>query len=275
MGFGAALREGRFPVTLEITPPRTPRPRVLLRRARLLAGHTAAVNVIERPDRQSSLDAALALRAEGIEPVWHLVTAGRSREAIAADLARAAGGGIEDVLCIRGDHAAEAELTVREAVAMVATGLPGALVAAAFDQHHATERTRGFLTAKLEAGATCVWTQPVFDVAALEEAVGPVRDAYPRAHIVAMAMPLLAPDAAARIAERLHIPLPDALARRVAAGPAAAWEAFDETVAALHASEAVDGLAIMTFEADPPPETGERILQALRCAGIADGVSAR
>ena len=70
MGFGARAPRGALPpVTLEITPPREPRPRVLLRRARLLAGHTDAVNVIERPDRQSSLDAALTLRAEGIEPV--------------------------------------------------------------------------------------------------------------------------------------------------------------------------------------------------------------
>jgi hypothetical protein len=54
MTFSDRLFAGEFPVALEITPPQRPRPAVLLRRARLLDDRAAAINVIQRPDRQPS-----------------------------------------------------------------------------------------------------------------------------------------------------------------------------------------------------------------------------
>ena len=61
--------------------------------------------MIQRPNRQSSLDASLQLRTAGFHPVWHLVNRGRTRAAVAADLDRARDGGLTQVLCLRGDHA--------------------------------------------------------------------------------------------------------------------------------------------------------------------------
>jgi len=52
---------------------------VLQRRARLLEARTLTVNVIQRPERQSSLEAALELKREGLEPIWHLATGGRTQ----------------------------------------------------------------------------------------------------------------------------------------------------------------------------------------------------
>ncbi|KAA0231975.1 hypothetical protein EDM76_10605 [bacterium] len=43
---------------------------------------------------------------------------------------------------------------------------------------------------------------------------------------------------------------------------------YGETIAGLVASPLADGAAIMTTEMDPPPAVGERIVSALRAAGI-------
>ena len=58
--FAERLSRGGFAVALEITPPKKRLEEVLLRRARLLPG-VDAINVIQRPDRLSSLDASLLL----------------------------------------------------------------------------------------------------------------------------------------------------------------------------------------------------------------------
>ena len=59
------------------------------------------------------------------------------------------------------------------------------------------------------------------------------------------------------------------LARLADADDGAAWQAFEETVVALRRNGLVHGLAIMTFEMDPGLDIGQRIVAALRAAGIA------
>ncbi|GAB4323250.1 MAG: hypothetical protein Kow0010_04520 [Dehalococcoidia bacterium] len=262
------LGDGQFPVTLEITPPRKPLTRVLLRRARLLGDAADAINVIHRADRQSSLDASLALIANGIEPVWHLAVRGRSRDQIAASIARARDGGIRQVLCVRGDQPegnADGP-TIREAAAMVADAIPGALVGATLNQYRASPRAIRNLAGKLEAGAGYVQTQPVFDVPVFAAAAERVLDVAPAVKLVPMVMPLLSLEAIDRIEQRLDIPFPAGFRRRIASGQTAAWEAFAELVADLRATGLAHGLAVMTFATDPPPEDGARIVAALQAA---------
>jgi len=87
---------------------------------------------------------------------------------------------------------------------------------------------------------------------------------------VAMAMPLLSTEAASRIEERLGLELPEAFRRRLEqSGEPAAWDSFAETLAALASSKLIAGVAIMTFEVDPLPTTGARIVAALAAAGVA------
>jgi 5,10-methylenetetrahydrofolate reductase len=272
MRFLERLAAGRFAVALEITPPQRHLPKVLLRRARLLGDAADAVNVIQRPDRQSSLAASLELRAAGIDPVWHLAARGMT----AADVTRAAeaarAGGIEQVLCVAGDQApgeGGAWVTVREAVRLVRAAMPGVTVGATLNQYaRDPERARRNLLPKLLAGARYVQTQPTFDVAALEAELAAVRAEADGIAAVAMAMPLLTAEAGERIAQRLGLELPGRLRDILAAGDTAgAWAYFRETVARLVDSPAVQGVAIMTFEMDPPPEMGERIVAALVAAG--------
>lgn len=268
MRFARMLRDGQFPVALEITPPRKPRPRVLLRRAHLLGDAADAINVIQRPDRQSSLDASLELVANGIEPVWHLTVRGRSRDQIAADIGRARDGGIRQILCVRGDTPGthDGGPTIRDAVAMVTQAIPGALVGATLNQYRASPTALRNLAAKLEAGAAYVQTQPVFDVPTFVAAARRVLAVAPGVRIVPMVMPLLSSDAMDRIGERLQIPFPDELRRRIASGPAAAWGAFADLLSELRATGLAHGLAVMTFETDPPAEDGARIVAAIQAA---------
>lgn len=274
MPFAEKLDAGGFAVALEITPPQKAMPKVLLRRARLLGTAAQAINVIQRPGRQSSLDASLELKASGIEPAWHLVTRGRSRSDLEADLQRAEAGGIGQVLCILGDHAAgdtPDAVAIRDAVGMTRAAMPGAIVGATLNQYGRDEAAvLKNLLPKLRAGATYVQTQPVFELEPVERYAHAVSQEVPGTRVIAMAMPLLSLDAAVRIEERLGVSLPQSLKDVLAGGdPEAAWGTFAGTIRALVDSPRVDGVAIMTFEMDAPPEMGERILAALRAAGVA------
>jgi|SRR5579884_866622 5,10-methylenetetrahydrofolate reductase len=255
-------------VALEITPPRQPSPHVLLRRARLLGEGIEAVNVIQRPDRQPSLDACLALRAAGLRPVLHLVTRGRSRAEVIAELHAAAAGGIDCILCVRGDHTAQDRddtPSLRETVALARRLAPAVTVGVTFNQQAADRRAAlRNLVAKLEAGAAFVQTQPVFEPAELQPLIEQVRTTAPQTRIVPMVMPLLSFKMAAALGARLGMRLPAPLVRRLEqGGEEAGWKTFSETLAALIQPGWADGVAVMTFEPDPPAATGHRIRAAL------------
>lgn len=273
MGFAERLAGGTFPVSLEVTPPRTPRRSVLLRRARLLGTAADAVNVIQRPDRQSSVDASIELLAAGVDPVWHLAVRGRDEEAVTNEIRRGAANGLRQVLCLLGDHPAPpgaGHLRVRDAIAIARRQVPTVLVGATLNQYvDGRGSVLRNLLGKLEAGAAYVQTQPVFDVDLVAEAVRPVKEAYPGVRVIPMVMPLLEPAHATIIAERLGISLPPSLLSRIAVGVQAAWWAFDQTVVAIsERRDLFDGIAVMTFETDPDPGTGASIAAALRRAGI-------
>jgi len=272
MRFQRRLEAAKFALALEILPPQKPLPKVLLRRARLLEEFAEAINVIQRPGRQSSLEASVALRAAGFEPAWHLVTRGRAREEVAADLGVARAGGIDQVLCILGDHPAAVAgegLAIRDAIAMARDEIPGAFVGATLNQYGPdTEAVLRNLLPKLRAGASYVQTQPVFESRSVEKYAIAIDRERPDTRIIAMAMPLLTLDAGQRIEARLGIRLPDALREMLASGePELAWSAFTATLADLVAAPYIHGVAIMTFEGDAPAGTGPRIIAALRAAG--------
>lgn len=270
--FARKLDCGEFAVALEITPPQHDLPRVLLRRASLLGEAAHAINVIQRPGRQTSLDASLELKAHGMEPAWHLVTRGRSRAEIEHDLTRARAGGIGQVLCILGDHAAATGVdapTIREVIRMAREALPEAIVGATLNQYVAEQAgvLRNLLP-KLAAGASYVQAQPVFEPGPLERYATLIEREHPGTKLVAMVMPLLSLEAAMRIEKRLGIALPGGLRDVLAGGDReAAWGYFGQTVRSLAESPLVDGVAVMTFEMDAPEGMGERIAGALRACG--------
>jgi methylenetetrahydrofolate reductase (NADPH) len=265
MSFAGMLRAGRFPVALEVTPPRTADTAILLRRARMLGDAVDAVDVIQRQGRMPSLDAALELAHAGIGAVWNLTSRGRTRGEIGDDLERAAAAGLDAVLCLRGDYRApDLPETPRlfEVVARAREACPGGLVGATFDPDAPRERALRNLFGKIASGAGFVQTQPVFDVDRFLEAARAIRRRWPAVKVVAMAMPLLSLEEARRFQGRLRVRLPDALLRRLsneADAEEAGFASFGEVLRCLRESSLVDGLAVMTPKLDPPKQYCDRI----------------
>ena len=253
------------PIALEITPPRSARTDVLLRRARLLNPLAALVNVVDRPGRLPSLDACLVLAAWGHAPVWHVATRRRTAHAFERELERARRAGVRALLCVAGDGAAAGEgLPVGEAVARARSALPWAEIGVAVDPGREPEREVSRARAHLRAGASFVQTQLVFEPAPFCALALSLRRARPGVRVVPMVMPLLSAAQAQRISVLAGVRVPrDAVAAVALGGPERGWRRFRETLRAIHASRLADALAVMTYEADPPAGFGARLREEL------------
>jgi methylenetetrahydrofolate reductase (NADPH) len=78
-----------------------------LREAKGVAGYVHAVNVTDNQSavmKLGSLASSVYLKREGIEPIFQLTCRDRNRIALQSDLLSACSLGIENVLCLTGDH---------------------------------------------------------------------------------------------------------------------------------------------------------------------------
>jgi methylenetetrahydrofolate reductase (NADPH) len=78
-----------------------------LKEAKKVAGSVDAVNVTDNQSaimKLGSLAASVSLKREGIEPIFQLTCRDRNRIALQSDLLSACSLGIENVLCLTGDH---------------------------------------------------------------------------------------------------------------------------------------------------------------------------
>lgn len=106
-----SLREkfaaGQFVVTSELGPPKGTDIAAMLEEAERLSGRVAALNVTDQQSavmRLGSLAVCHLLVERGIEPIFQLTCRDRNRIALQSDLLSAAVLGIENVLCLTGDH---------------------------------------------------------------------------------------------------------------------------------------------------------------------------
>ncbi|MFH0787294.1 MAG: methylenetetrahydrofolate reductase [Pseudomonadota bacterium] len=102
-----ALSQGRFAITCEYTPPRGVEVGGLSAMADKLKGRVDAVNVNDNPNsnvRMSSLVFSKLLLDYGLEPILEQSLRDRNRLALQSDLLGAAALGIQNVLCMSGDH---------------------------------------------------------------------------------------------------------------------------------------------------------------------------
>ena len=103
------LEKGEFVITSEIGPPKGVNIKPYLEEADKLRGKVTAINVTDIQSgvmRLGSLAVCHLLKERGIEPVYQLVTRHRNRLALQSDLLSAYVLGIENVLCLTGDHPA-------------------------------------------------------------------------------------------------------------------------------------------------------------------------
>jgi len=102
-----ALSSGRFVVTAEAQPPKGTAVDEALQQAERLRGRVAAFNVTDQQSsvmRLGSLALCHLLVERGLEPIYQVTCRDRNRIALQSDLLSAAALGIENVLCLTGDH---------------------------------------------------------------------------------------------------------------------------------------------------------------------------
>jgi len=109
MKLSELFSSGKFVVTSEVAPPKGVETGEMLENAELLRSRVDAVNITDQQSsvmRLGSLVASQLLKARGIEPVFQLTCRDRNRIALQSDLLSAWAVGVENVLCLTGDHVA-------------------------------------------------------------------------------------------------------------------------------------------------------------------------
>lgn len=101
------LEKHEFVVTSEIGPPKGTNIEPLLHEVEEMKNRVTAINVTDNQSsvmRFGSLATCRFLKERGVEAVYQLVTRDRNRIALQSDLLSAYSLGVENVLCLTGDH---------------------------------------------------------------------------------------------------------------------------------------------------------------------------
>ena len=101
------LKAGHFAVTAELGPPRGADPEAVRKKAKILKGYADAFNVTDGQTaivRMASWAACLVAKEEGLDPVVQMTCRDRNRIALQMDVLGVAALGINNILCLSGDH---------------------------------------------------------------------------------------------------------------------------------------------------------------------------
>ena len=101
------VKQGKFVVSAEVGPPKGVNVQEMLETAELMRGRVDAINATDQQSsamRLSSLATCRLLKEKGLDPVFQITCRDRNRIALQSDLLSASVLGIENVLCLTGDH---------------------------------------------------------------------------------------------------------------------------------------------------------------------------
>jgi methylenetetrahydrofolate reductase (NADPH) len=101
------LAAGHLVVTSEVGPPRSADGHEIEHKGNLIKDYVDAINVTDNQTsvcRLCSLASCIRLKLMGLEPVLQMVTRDRNRIALQSDILGAASFGINNILCLTGDH---------------------------------------------------------------------------------------------------------------------------------------------------------------------------
>ena len=101
------LESGQFAVTSECGPPRGADASIIRKKGEWLKGALDGINVTDNQTsvvRMSSLSACVILKGMGFDPILQMVCRDRNRIALQSDILGAAALGINNILCLSGDH---------------------------------------------------------------------------------------------------------------------------------------------------------------------------
>ena len=190
MSLKEKIKSNQFILCGEIGPPQSCDGNVIRHKAKHFKGYVDAVNITDNQTavvRLSSIASAKILLDEGVEPIMQMTCRDRNRLAIQSDLLGAAALGIQNVLCLTGDHQKFGDQPEAkgvfdlDSIQLIATvselnrgfllsghemkKVPGFVIGAAanpFAQPFEMRLIR--LHKKIQAGAHFIQTQPVFDL---------------------------------------------------------------------------------------------------------------
>lgn len=197
MNFQEKLRQGKFVITSEVTPPKGIDVFELLGETEALKGRVDALNV---SDGKSSVMAMTALalghllQEKGFEPILNVSCRDRNRLALQADLLGAAALGMQNILVLTGDYASMGDhpqtkpvfdldsIQLLQAIQLLELGqdmggnelrgtpkfFAGATVSPTPGTVASSELQLLKMEKKISAGAKFFLTQPVFDPRAFE-----------------------------------------------------------------------------------------------------------
>jgi methylenetetrahydrofolate reductase (NADPH) len=264
---------GGFVTTVEIAPPDSPDPAVLLARAERFRGLVDAINITDGAGancHMSSVAAASVLAAAGFNPVCQVGCRDRNRIALQGDVLGAAALGVRNVLCLtgddvsQGDHPSAKPVFDLDAVNLLHI-LSGMRDRAEYASGRKLEQApKLFLGAtanpfvppyaervanlerKIDAGAQFIQTQFCFDLALLEDFMRAVRarGLHQRASIIVGVGTLSSAKALRWMAE--HVPgvhVPHAVTERIAAAADPKAEGRRVCVETIHALRQIEGVA--------------------------------
>ncbi|HOP30372.1 MAG TPA: methylenetetrahydrofolate reductase [Spirochaetota bacterium] len=214
------LSNGQFVITGELGPPRGCDAEVVRKKAAMLKGVVDAVNITDNQTaivRMSSLAASVICLSEGVEPVMQMTVRDRNRIALQSDLLGASALGIQNVLCLSGDHQSFGDQPGAKGVNDIdsiqllytarriceekkilhsdklLTSSPEFFIGAACNPFSEPKEFRSIqLKKKIEAGARFIQTQSIYDIPAFKEFMKRIVDMglHEKAYILAGVMPL-------------------------------------------------------------------------------------
>ena len=101
------LEGGHFAITAEVGPPKGTNPEIVRKKGNQVKGYADAINVTDNQTaivRMCSLAGCTLLKQIGVEPVMQMVVRDRNRIGLQSDVLGAIGLGINNILCLSGDH---------------------------------------------------------------------------------------------------------------------------------------------------------------------------
>jgi methylenetetrahydrofolate reductase (NADPH) len=301
-GFEQACQSGRFVVTVEVSPPDSSDPGVLIARASRFRELADAINITDGAGancHMSSAAAAAILVANGQTPVAQFSCRDRNRIALQGDILGAAALGVRNILCLTGDDVSQGDhpyakpvfdldsislLRITQNMRDRGTFASGRKLDAAPNLFLGAT-TNPFvppfldriinLEKKIDAGAQFIQTQFCFDVPMLADFMREVRahSLHQRCAIIVGVGTLSSAKSLRHMAR--HVPgvhIPEQVLARVAGADNQKTEAktvLVETIKAVSEIEGVAGVHLMGYRND------DMLAEAIEQSGIRRGVSTR